>query len=132
MFTICKQFAFSASHILHHLPDGHPCGRLHGHNYTVEIVLKAHGLDAAGFVLDYGELRPCQDWLDRHFDHRHLNDVLGPDMQPSAENLAMLLYSVFIGLLPAAVRLARVRVAETPKTWAEYEPERGEVGDVPG
>jgi 6-pyruvoyltetrahydropterin/6-carboxytetrahydropterin synthase len=40
MYTITKQFSFSASHVLDHLPEGHPCARrLHGHNYIAELVL---------------------------------------------------------------------------------------------
>lgn len=120
MYTISKQFSFSASHILEGLPEGHPCGRLHGHNYTVEVVLRADKLDDVGFVLDYGSMRPFQEYLDKYYDHRHLNDVLGPGVQPSAETLAFVLYSHAAAILPAHV--VRVRVAETPKTWAEYEP----------
>ena len=41
MYTIAKQFTFSASHQLDHLPEDHQCARLHGHNYVVEIVLSA-------------------------------------------------------------------------------------------
>ncbi|HBU96439.1 6-pyruvoyl trahydropterin synthase family protein, partial [Thalassospira lucentensis] len=40
MFTITKQFAFSASHQLAGLDADHPCSRLHGHNYIVEVELK--------------------------------------------------------------------------------------------
>ena len=39
MFSISKQFHFCASHIIEGVPEGHPCGRLHGHNYVVELVL---------------------------------------------------------------------------------------------
>ena len=38
MYTIAKRFAFSASHIIGGLPDKHPCSRLHGHNYEVEVL----------------------------------------------------------------------------------------------
>ena len=38
-FAISKEFHFSASHRLEGLHDGHPCGRMHGHNYVVEIEL---------------------------------------------------------------------------------------------
>ena len=39
MNTISKEFHFSASHQLFGLKEGHPCGRLHGHNYIVKIFL---------------------------------------------------------------------------------------------
>ena len=37
MFVIKKRFSFSAAHRLLDLPAGHKCGRLHGHNYIVEL-----------------------------------------------------------------------------------------------
>lgn len=118
MFIIAKSFEFSASHILEGLPEGHKCGRLHGHNYVVDIELRGLGLDDHGFVLDYGELDPVKAMLDKNFDHRHLNDVV--DFQPSAENLARHLYERTLMLLPRGVVLWAVRVHETPKTVAEY------------
>ncbi|MFI6697695.1 6-pyruvoyl trahydropterin synthase family protein [Streptomyces sp. NPDC050509] len=51
---ISKEFHFSASHQLDGLPEDHPCGRLHGHNYVVALELSAptDGLDTTGFVRD--------------------------------------------------------------------------------
>lgn len=125
MFTITKEFAFSASHQLHGLPDGHQCGRLHGHNYVVEVELQARTVDDTGFVLDYGALAPFKDWLDATYDHRHLNDFL---TQPTAEVMAEALHGVATELLGRAYghnvpwRVSAVRVRETPKTCAEYRP----------
>lgn len=117
MYTITKQFSFSASHVLEHLPEGHKCARLHGHNYVVEIVLEGPELDESGFVLDYGDLAPFGSFIDEKLDHRHLNDVVnGP---ASAESLARFLYEFARSLWP---EVAAVRVSETPKTWAEYRP----------
>ena len=115
MYLIRKEFHFSASHQLDGLPDGHPCGRLHGHNYRVELVLAAEELDATGFVVDYGDLRPFQRLIDDELDHRHLNDVL--PCQTSAENIARYLFSRARKHWP---QVLAVRVSETPKTWAEY------------
>ena len=52
MYRISKEFSFSASHRLLGLPDGHPCARLHGHNYRVEVELSAADLNRYGFVRD--------------------------------------------------------------------------------
>jgi 6-pyruvoyltetrahydropterin/6-carboxytetrahydropterin synthase len=121
-YTISKEFAFSASHRLTGLPDGHPCSRLHGHNYLIVIKVSASYLDRVGFVIDYGDLAPFRDWIDDHLDHRHLNDVFGPDTNPTAENLADLLADVArdVLALPPEFRLA-IGVSETPKTWAWWE-----------
>lgn len=116
MFVISKRFAFSASHQLHGLPEGHPCGRLHGHNYEVEVELAAPTLSAVGFVRDYGELAALRRFIDSTLDHRHLNDVLP---QPTAEHLARYLYVWCAERWP---EVSAVRVSETPKTWAEYRP----------
>lgn len=114
MYEISKRFEFSASHQLRGLPRGHQCGRLHGHNYVVEIVLRSATLDRRGFVRDYGELAPLKAFLDRRFDHRHLNTII---RQPTAENIARLIYK---WAAPRWPEVYAVRVSETPKTWATY------------
>ena len=122
MFTISKAFSFSASHTLDELPEGHPCLRLHGHNYVVELVLAGEELDASGFVVDYLDLKCVGEAIDDRLDHRHLNDVLpGPT---SAEAIARYVYDLAREVLPgpAASRLVAVRVSETPKTCAEFRP----------
>lgn len=114
MYTISKRFEFSASHQLKGLAEGHPCSRLHGHNYIVEFVLESTELDERGFVRDYGDLKPVKQYLDDTHDHRHLNDLY---IQPTAENIAYGLWFHFHLTFP---ELVAVRVSETPKTWAEY------------
>jgi 6-pyruvoyltetrahydropterin/6-carboxytetrahydropterin synthase len=115
MYIISKQFHFSASHQLPTLPEGHPCKRLHGHNYVVEVVLQAEALDEHGFVIDYGDLKPFKQMIDDTLDHRHLNDVL--PCTPSSENLARYLYDWAKARWP---QVAEMRVSETPRTWAVY------------
>lgn len=125
-YTISKDFAFSASHRLEGLPDGHPCGRLHGHNYRVRVRLKGDALDDVGFLLDYGELKPFGRWVDENLDHRHLNDAMGAlGANPTAENLARWLAGVAGLVLEIDWALASslsVGVSETPKTWAWWTP----------
>ena len=77
VYTIAKHFSFSASHKIDGLPADHPCSRVHGHNYDVEVILQSHVLDATGFVRDFRELSALRDFIDATVDHRHLNDVLG-------------------------------------------------------
>lgn len=121
MFSISKDFSFAASHQLFGLPDGHKCGRIHGHGYVIRVELSGRALDEHGFILDYGHLAPFGAWLDEHLDHRHLNDAV--DFQPSAELLAEYLHGILLTLiqLPEGV-CAAVGVSETPKTWAVYKP----------
>jgi len=118
MYTIAKHFTFSASHVIGGLPDHHPCSRLHGHNYEVEVILQAATLDTSGFVRDYREMSAVKDFIDATLDHRHLNDVLGHD-RTTAEVISKWLYDWCAAQWPEVIA---VRVSETPRTWAEYKP----------
>lgn len=127
MYTIRKEFHFSASHILEGLVKGHPCGRLHGHNYKVVVELRSAELDEKGFVKDYGDLKPIKEHIDQVLDHQHLNDVFKREidsmgvirpMQPSAENIAKALFDRYKEFFR---ELYAIEVCETPKTMARYE-----------
>lgn len=115
MYTITKEFHFSASHTLDTLPDDHPCRQLHGHNYVVIVELQEHILDKHGFVRDYGELRKFKQMLDTRYDHKHLNNVVA--FPPTAELLAEYFFNWCQTQWPET---SAVTVKETPKTSAEY------------
>lgn len=117
-YKIVKTFAFAASHQLDGLPDGHQCGRLHGHNYVVELELRADELDDIGMVYDFGKMKPFRQYLDEAIDHRHLNDVMS--VNPTAEALARELYLVAEKRITHAV--SAVTVWETPTCKATYRP----------
>ncbi|MBX2870337.1 MAG: 6-carboxytetrahydropterin synthase [Acidiferrobacterales bacterium] len=118
MFTIAKEYHFSASHQLVGLGEDHPCARLHGHNYVVIVELRSDALNSHGFVKDYRDLDQLKIYIDEKFDHRHLNDVLG-DAFVTAELIAKHFYDWCRNLWPEVVA---VRVKETAKTMAEYRP----------
>lgn len=118
MFTIKKSFQFSASHQLLQVAEGHPCSRLHGHNYEVILELQSPTLDDKGFVKDYLELAPFKHYIDDTLDHRHLNEVLGDDCV-TAEQLAK---HLFDWAKNRWSQVSAVIVQETPKTFAEYRP----------
>lgn len=116
MYKISKEFGFCASHSLEGLEQGHPCMRVHGHNYKVTIHLQSETLNEDGFVCDYRKLEPIKRMLDTAFDHKHLNDFL--TFQPSAENIAKHIYDLCKAQFP---QLKAVTVKETDKTAATYE-----------
>lgn len=108
---IGKQYNFSAAHHLPKVPDGHPCKRMHGHNYMVEVEVRG-GVHANGFCngLDFYDidrhLKPLIDQL----DHKSLNDFID---NPTAENVAQWLMD---GV--ACTFIYSVTVWETAKCWA--------------
>jgi 6-pyruvoyltetrahydropterin/6-carboxytetrahydropterin synthase len=121
-FTISKEFHFSASHQLKHLPEGHQCARLHGHNYILRVHLTASVLDDVGFVLDYGELGFVKDIVDG-MDHRHLNDIF--PFNPTSERICRELFCQIEEHLRSMfdhdITYMAVELSETPKTNARYE-----------
>lgn len=118
MYLITKEFHFSASHQLCKLQGDHPCARMHGHNYIVEVELSAETLNENGFVVDYLDLAPLKRLIDDTLDHRHLNEVFDHDMVTS-EWLARWIYD---WCKTRWDQTSAVRVSETPKTWAEFRP----------
>jgi len=115
MHTISKEFHFSASHQLHGLKDGHPCGRIHGHNYRLKLFLRGEP-NKDGFVQDYNDLSPIAEWINSTLDHRHLNDVF--NFQTSVENMSKYIYDLFKPQFPL---LFAIEMSETPKTNCRYE-----------
>jgi len=115
MYTISKEFYFSASHQLMGLINDHPCGRIHGHNYTLKIFLKGE-LNKEGFVQDYSDFKPISDWVDQMLDHKHLNEVF--NFQTSVENMSKYIYDLFKPQFPL---LFAVEMSETNKTNCRYE-----------
>ena len=121
-YRITKRHHFAAAHRLRKVPDGHPCGRQHGHNYVVELVLESEHLTDNDWVRDFGDLGRVWHFIDAEWDHRDLNAWFREHhlehVDTTAEKLAEVLYNRFAsGPLP---ELRAVRVSETPKTWAEY------------
>ena len=122
MYSIAKEFTFSASHQLLNLPEEHQCARLHGHNYVVIVELISMRLDEVGFIVDYGELNFIKEYIDNKLDHKHLNDVL--NFNPTAENMSKHFYkeieAMFIEMYGEKDILNKVSVKETDKTIASY------------
>lgn len=115
---IFKEFTFEAAHRLPHVPDGHKCGRLHGHSYRATVHVVGDIDPEAGWVTDFAEIRVAFDPLRDQLDHRYLNDIAGLD-NPTSENVARWIWDRLTEALP----LAAVAVRETCTSGAIY---RGE------
>jgi 6-pyruvoyltetrahydropterin/6-carboxytetrahydropterin synthase len=111
--AIARPIRFAAGHWLEGLPDGHQCGRRHGHGYQLGVQVDPA---AGGAVADL--LQPAEALVRRRLDRQLLNDVLG-GLNPTAEHLAGWLATQFPGELRISGVL-RVLVSETPTTLAEW------------
>nr|WP_146842357.1 6-carboxytetrahydropterin synthase QueD [Cellulomonas composti] len=115
MHEISKRFTVEAAHHLPRVPDGHPCRRLHGHSYVIELGLRGE-LDESGWVRDFAEIGAAFEPVRLRLDHRLLNDVDGL-ANPTSEVLAQW---VFEAVVPALPELAWVRIEETRSSGCVY------------
>ena len=138
---ISKRFTFDASHML----DGHDgkCQNLHGHTYQLEVtvasILISEGAKA-GMVMDFADLKTwVKQTILEPFDHAFLyhgnNEresqiaallegwqmkTLRLNQRTTAENLAIEMYH---RLQAVGVPVCRIKLWETPTSYAEYEGE---------
>lgn len=122
MYIIAKKFKFDAAHRLEGLPQGHKCGNLHGHTYSVEVALQSKVLSSEGWVIDFTDLKFVKQYIDDTLDHKFLNDAL--PFQTTSENLAQHFYNLVNEWLHENghlnVWVKYTRVSETEATYAEY------------
>lgn len=130
MIYVTQSFEFSASHRLHspRLSESenftvfgkcaNPSG--HGHNYVLEVTVGGEP-DAHGRIVELARLdRTVRERVIDAFDHKHLN-LDCPEfaaLNPTVENIARVIWDKLASALPAT--LHKVRLYETPKTFAEY------------
>lgn len=74
---VFKEFTFDSAHKLPNVPDGHKCGRLHGHTYRVRIEVAGVIGKHTGWVIDYAEISQAWKPLNEQLDHRYLNEIEG-------------------------------------------------------
>lgn len=116
--TISKAFDFDAAHWLPGVPEGHKCGKMHGHTYRVEVQLRGSTGVASGWLLDYADVAAAWKPLHAKLDHKVLNDVFGLE-NPTTEILAWWILA-HLGVAPETKGLVHaVRVYESSTTWCE-------------
>ena len=106
---IYKEFIFEAAHRLPYVPEGHKCGRLHGHSFKVRIYVEGPLGHDTGWVRDFADIKACFKPFYDQLDHNYLNDIDGLD-NPTSEVIAMWIWDRMKPLLP---ELSRIETFET-------------------
>lgn len=121
MFTVCKDFNFSAAHAIRGHTRG--CQNLHGHNYRVRVFVAAERLDALGMVIDFADLKQIVAEVVGKFDHAVINDhpPFDAELNTTAEQLAEYVHGAVGPRLPAGRRVSKVEVWETETSCAIFE-----------
>lgn len=116
---------FESAHSLPHLPEGHKCRRVHGHNWVLWVTIGGE-IDAEdGMVVDY---MIVENIIDRQvvevLDHQTLNDIEGLNNPTSElvakwiwERIAKSLFAQPYGKLTTLV----VSLAENERSECIYE-----------
>jgi 6-pyruvoyltetrahydropterin/6-carboxytetrahydropterin synthase len=123
MFEVSVEQTFAAGHALRNYKG--KCENVHGHNYRVRVTIAGDRLDAAGLLVDFGDVKRLMGGAIEYLDHRFINDLPPFDeINPSAENIAKYFYDrVSAGLKnDVPVRISEVRVWETDTSSAVYRP----------
>jgi len=103
---LSKDFTFEAAQTLPNVPADHPCGKMHGHSFKVEVVVE-------------GEVDPHMGWV---YDHSRLNEIKGLE-NPTIENLAAWIWRRLGTGTPACPGVSEIIIHETPTARCIY---RGE------
>lgn len=130
MILLTQQFEFSAAHRLH-CPElsaeqnwaifgkcNNPHG--HGHNYLLEVTLSGEASVEGQYIRLTDFEQTVRERVVDRFDHKDLNRDTQEfaTLNPTVENITQVVWNLLDGQFGSA-RLHRVRVYETPKTWAE-------------
>lgn len=116
---VFKEFTFEAAHRLPNVPQGHKCGRLHGHSFRVQIHVRGPVGAETGWVVDFADIKKAFKPLHDQLDHNFLNEIEGL-ANPTSEVLAAWIWGRLEPVLPA---LCKVVVWETCTAGCVY---RGE------
>ena len=115
--TLFKDFQFEAAHRLPHVPEGHKCGRLHGHSFMVRLEVTGDVDPHTGWVMDFAELKAVFSPIWERLDHHYLNDIPGLE-NPTSEVLAAWIWQQ---LKPQLPELTAVMVKETCTAGCVYK-----------
>ncbi|WP_123041090.1 6-carboxytetrahydropterin synthase QueD [Cohnella candidum] len=130
-YELNKDLQFAAAHYVPSDAAG-KCSRVHGHTYFVNVTIAGNDLDAAGFLVNFSEIKKL---IHDCFDHSLLNDHHAyfkdedPERFPTSEVLARTVYEIIQAYLDRSEnkpRCLQVFLRETPTSYVVYLPRAGD------
>ncbi len=113
MYEVSVTRSFVAQHALTVAKAG-PEGRVHSHQYTVEVTFSGPTLDEQGYLVDIDELTEALDGLVAHFSDRTLNELEPFEgLNPSVEHFSRIFGDRLLATLePEPATELRVSMSE--------------------
>lgn len=111
---------FAAAHRLTMV--GAKCENMHGHNWRIEVVLSGDRLNAAGVLMDFGDIKARLREIIGRLDHQFLNELpIFEGRQPSSERIAAFVADQLRDALDTpGVRVSRVSAWESEDACATW------------
>jgi len=120
MYRIKIESNFSSAHNLRGYKG--KCEGLHGHNWKVQVVVRATKLDKIGMAMDFKSLKKELKTVLEALDHLYLNKIpYFTKINPTSENIAKYIYDrVFDRINTRGCGLEEVTVWENETSSATY------------
>ncbi len=109
-------FHLESARRLPYLPADHPCARVHGHSFEVEVHLRGPLDERLGWVCDFADVERAWADIEGRLDHRYLNEVPGLE-NPTSERLAIWIWERLKSELPG---LSKIIVRESADSGCVY------------
>ena len=113
---IWRRYRFESAHQLPNVPEGHQCGRMHGHGFEVILHVNQQ-LGDADMGVDYEQMDLSWSPIHRALDHACLNDIDGLE-NPTSESLGAWIWQRLKQDLP---QLSWVTVYETVTAGCHFD-----------
>jgi 6-pyruvoyltetrahydropterin/6-carboxytetrahydropterin synthase len=117
MYRLRVETTFDAAHNI--LASNGKCERLHGHTWKIELFVIGEKTESTGMVIDFSVLKASLQELAEKLDHTYLNELTEIG-NPTSENIAKYAFDHLKKIIPDCVKLEKVRIWESPKSWCEY------------
>ena len=120
MYDIFIKTHFSGAHHLRDYPG--ECEKPHGHNWKVEVTVRATQLDQCGMGIDFKVLKKTVKEVIDQLDHNDLNTLPAfQEKNPSSEHIAEFIFAKVKALLSSDnYSLYSVTVLETDNQGLTY------------
>ncbi|MEN6617164.1 MAG: 6-carboxytetrahydropterin synthase QueD [Syntrophorhabdus sp.] len=99
------------------------CEELHGHNFTVEVLVAGEKLGDDGMLIDFHVIKGYLQEILEVLDHKYINDIpFFAERASSAEYIALYIYHEMEKRLAAEpVTTKEIKVWESDKAYAAYQ-----------
>jgi 6-pyruvoyltetrahydropterin/6-carboxytetrahydropterin synthase len=121
MYQLMIETSFASAHQLRGYKG--KCENLHGHNWKVQVSVKAEKLNDIDIAIDFHDLKKITNNVVSSLDHKYLNDIFPfTEKNPSSENVARWIFESLKEKLSSYgnIKISTVTVWESETASATY------------